>query len=112
MEPSPQITYRGVDHSEALRALIERESAKLDRFFNRITSRRVLVEHDPQLREGAPFRVRIDVVVPGHELMSDASEHDADVAVREAFRRARRRLKAYAARLVDSHVRPEKPIAR
>jgi hypothetical protein len=44
--------------------------------------------------------------------MSDASEHDADVAVREAFRRARRRLKAYAARLVDSHVRPEKPIAR
>ncbi|HEX3369145.1 MAG TPA: HPF/RaiA family ribosome-associated protein [Candidatus Cybelea sp.] len=100
MELPLQITYRGVNPSGALRRLIHKEGAKLDHFFARITSCRVLVEREPRhMREAAPFRVRIDLGVPGNELMTDTLERDSRVAVRDAFRRARRRLQDYATRL-------------
>lgn len=102
MELPLQITYRGVDPSDDLNQLIRKEGAKLDHFFGRITSCRVLVEREPgHMREAAPFRVRIDLGVPGNELMTDTMERDSKVAVRDAFRRARRRLQDYVARLVQ-----------
>ncbi|HEY6485986.1 MAG TPA: HPF/RaiA family ribosome-associated protein [Candidatus Cybelea sp.] len=100
MELPLQITYRGVNPSGALRRLIHKEGAKLEHFFARITSCRVLVEREPRhMRESAPFRVRIDLGVPGNELLTDTLERDSRVAVRDAFRRARRRLQDYATRL-------------
>lgn len=104
MELPLQITYRGVDPSEPLSRLIHKEGTKLDTFFSRIVSCRVLVERDAlHHREGAPYHVRVDLGVPGNELMTDTTDKEPKVAVRDAFRRARRRLQAYADRLVTSH---------
>ncbi|HEX4014006.1 MAG TPA: HPF/RaiA family ribosome-associated protein [Candidatus Cybelea sp.] len=101
MELPLQITYRKVHPSEALSRLIRKESEKLDRFFARITSCRVIVEREAgRTKEAAPFHVRVDLGVPGSELMTDTMEKNSRVAVRDAFRRARRRLREYAARLV------------
>lgn len=44
MEPPIQITYRNMEPSDAVTARIESEAAKLDTFFERITSCRVIVE--------------------------------------------------------------------
>jgi hypothetical protein len=120
-----QTTFRGVERSEALEGLIRKEAAKLDRFFARIVSCRVLVEpaheHQPQ---GFPFHVRIELAVPGREIVVDhlpsaypntatngeepsaaspfersgAPLKNVAFAVREAFRKARRRVQAYARR--------------
>ena len=93
MELPVQITYRGLDSTEALSDLIRKESDKLDKFFDRIVACRVLVEREQHhLRSGTPFRVRLDLTVPGAELDVDAAHKDAALTVREAFRRARRRL--------------------
>ncbi|HVA26553.1 MAG TPA: HPF/RaiA family ribosome-associated protein [Candidatus Baltobacteraceae bacterium] len=130
MELPVQITYRELDPSDALTGLIREEAAKLDRFFDRIVSCRVLVEREQRhLRVGAPFRVRIDIGVPGDELTIDAvpsvlaavtddegamrrkraevdaMHKDPALAVRDAFRRARRRIQDYARRTMGPHVR-------
>lgn len=129
MELPVQITYRELDPSDALSRLIHEEAAKLDRFFDRIVSCRVLVEREQRhLRGGSPFHVRIDVGVPGDELVIDtvrglkanppdeiakrrkstevdAMYKDPALAVRDAFRRARRRIQDYARRLMGPHVR-------
>lgn len=130
MELPIQITYRGLDPSEALRDLIHKEAGKLDKFFDRIVACRVLIEREQRhLRSGAPFRVRIDLTVPGGELTIDtaksarisavdeeaparrksadvdAAHKDAALAVRDAFRRARRRMQDFARRGMGPHVR-------
>lgn len=130
MELPLQITYRELDPSDPLTHLIREEASKLDRFFSRIVSCRVVVEREQHhLRAGAPYRVRIDIGVPGDELTIDtapsvrppgaddevtkrrkSAEYDAMykdpvLVVREAFRRARRRLQDYARRMMGPHVR-------
>lgn len=130
MELPVQVTYRGLDGSEALNELIHKEAEKLERFFDRIVGCRVLVEREQRhLRSGAPFHVRIDLTVPGAELTIDtaksvraspsdeqaaarrksaevdAAHKDPALAVRDAFRRARRRTQDFARRTMGPHVR-------
>lgn len=130
MELPVQITYRGLDPSDALSGLIRKEAEKLDKFFDRIVACRVLVEREQRhLRSGAPFRVRLDLTVPGGELTIDtakslrtsapdeeaparrksadvdAAHKDAALTVRDAFRRARRRIQDFARGKIGPHVR-------
>lgn len=116
MELPVQITYRGLEPSEALSELIHKEAAKLDKFFDRIIACRVLVEREqPHLRSGALFHVRIDLTVPGAELAIDTARRkradvdtahkDPALAVRDAFRRARRRTQDFSRRGLGPHVR-------
>ena len=101
----PQITYRGMEESKALSAVIRSKVQKLERFYGHISACRVLVEQ-PHLhqRSGGHFHVRIDLTVPGDELVVDRepslrSRHeDAYVAVTDAFRAARRELQDYVRR--------------
>ncbi|MGC1379426.1 MAG: HPF/RaiA family ribosome-associated protein [Candidatus Baltobacteraceae bacterium] len=118
-----QITYRGVDPSDALSRLIRKEAAKLDKFFDGIVSCRVLVERQyGHHRSGSPFHVRLNIAVPGAELAIaaepslrtpplddepkrlhksdeiDAIYRDPELTVRDAFRRAKRRVQEYARR--------------
>ena len=113
MEPSVAVTER-----------IHEEAAKLDEFFPRITSCRVVVEAPHRHHKwGELFHVRIDLGVPGNELVvshepsvrallkdeEDAAvrkhierhpEHrDVFVAIRDAFASARRQLQDYVQRL-------------
>ena len=115
-----QISYRDVRQSGALDELITHEAEKLERFFPRIISCRVLIEHRRH-RSGAPFNARIVLNVPGqeivinqagdvHEMLQgddetaarvqkradiDAAYKDPVLAVRSAFKKAKRQLQDY-----------------
>ena len=113
MAPQVQITYRGTEPSEALNRLIHEEVEKLGKFFDGVVGCRVLIEHEHQ-RSGSPFHVGITIAVPGTELAAgvptgdelDATHKDPARTIRDAFRRAKRRLHDYAERKAPQHVRP------
>jgi ribosomal subunit interface protein len=93
-----QITTRNVSLSEAAEAGIREKAAKLDTFYDRIMSCRVVVEapHRHQ-QQGILYNVRIDITVPGTELIVKREPHeDLYVSIRDAFDAARRQLQTYA----------------
>jgi hypothetical protein len=117
-----QISFRGLDHSDALEADIRERVAWLEQFYGGIVRCRVRVEmpHRHQ-RIGRPFEVRIELTVPQggpivvnrqaslHATLKDLEEPrhqkavDVDsvfkygrVAVHEAFDDARRKLEDFA----------------
>lgn len=96
-----QVTFEGgLEASDALRARIEREAAKLERFHDRITSCRVaVIGRGHRRRHGDLYAVRLQITTPGDgDVMidrnppEDHAHEDAFVAVRDAFAAARRRL--------------------
>lgn len=100
-----QITYHGLAPSDALTALIQTRAAQLGRVSDRIQSLRVLVDapHHHH-RHGNHYHVRIELVLPGHELVvghdaeARSDDEDAYRAVRRAFDALRRRLTTTQAR--------------
>ena len=89
-----QITLRNLAHSDALEHLIRDRAAKLESFHPHIVSCRVVIElAGRHQHQGKKFVVRLVVKVPGAEIAVD-HQHDEDpqVAVREAFDAARRKL--------------------
>jgi ribosome-associated translation inhibitor RaiA len=105
MQTQLQITFQGMERSEALAARIRRNVEELEAVFDRIVSCHVSVgaPHQHQ-RQGGVFAVHVDLGVPGAHLVvdrspdDDASHADAHVAVRDAFRAAKRRLEGYVRR--------------
>ena len=100
-----QITYRDVEATEAIEAEVRAEAANLERFYGRLTSCRVVVEAPHRRhRKGKIYHVRVDLTVPGAEVVVDRDpaaghEHeDLHLAIRDAFRAARRRLEDHARR--------------
>jgi len=97
-----EITFREMPISEALENKIREKVEKLEQFCDHITSCRVVVEasHRHQ-HKGHTYHVRIDLTVPGQELVvsrdpADNLAHtDAYVAVRDAFDAARRQVEKY-----------------
>jgi cold shock CspA family protein/ribosome-associated translation inhibitor RaiA len=123
MQLTPTITFRGIDPSAALEAEIRTRIGKLETYCRPIMGCHVLVELAERHHEtGNRYHVRIDLTVPGeeivvaHEASLHATAQDVDaekatkeaepdperkharVAVREAFDIARRRLQDYARR--------------
>ncbi|HEU5058233.1 MAG TPA: HPF/RaiA family ribosome-associated protein, partial [Kofleriaceae bacterium] len=66
MKLNPQITYRDVEPTAALDRSIRASARRLDRYHPDILGCRIAVEapHRRQ-RKGRPYRVRIDLTVPG-----------------------------------------------
>ena len=98
-----QITFRNMQPSAAVEAKIHEYVTKLDKFYNRIVSCRVVVEAPHRHHhEGNLYHIRIDLTVPGGEsiVKRDPPEHQAHediyVAIRDAFSAARRKLQDYA----------------
>ena len=93
-----QISFHGIAHSSALYDAIREKAEKLERYYERIMSCRVVLELDGRhQRKGNQYAVRIDLKVPGGELaVTHAHGEDLQVALREAFDAARRRLEDYA----------------
>lgn len=105
MKTPLQITYRNMSSTPSLEAAIREHVAELDGLYRNITSCRVVLEipHRHHI-QGRHFHVRVELRVPGDVLvvnrdptMHDAHE-DAYVAIRDAFRAARRELRDYAAK--------------
>jgi ribosomal subunit interface protein len=93
-----QITLRNIARSEAVESAIRRKAEKLDRYHRRIVSCRVVVEIPSRHKhQGKEFVVRLDIKVPGTEIVITHDHHeDLYAALHEAFHAAQRRLEAHA----------------
>jgi cold shock CspA family protein len=109
MQKPLQITAEDFPLSAAMEAEIRERAAKLETFYEGIIGCRVAVAAPiTHHRKGGPFKVRIDLTVPGAELVVNRQEEEElSVALREAFDTMRRRLEDYARRqrgAVKTHV--------
>ncbi|HYR05579.1 MAG TPA: ribosome-associated translation inhibitor RaiA [Gallionella sp.] len=93
-----QLTIRDMEHSAALETHIRGKVEKLEEFFKHITSCRVVIEvPHKHHNQGKQFNVRIDIGVPGSEIVVNRDHaEDVYVALRDAFDAAKRRLEDYA----------------
>ena len=96
-----QITIRDIEHSEALETHIRDKAKKLDEFFEHIMSCRVVVElPHKHHQQGKQFNVRIDIGVPGSEIVVNRDHaEDVYVALRDAFDAAKRQVVEYARKI-------------
>ena len=68
MQVPLEISTRWIDLSPPLEAELRKRAGRLERHSDRITSCRIAVERPTgnHHQEGGPFRVRVDVTVPGY----------------------------------------------
>lgn len=123
MTLAPQITFRNMESSPKLEEAVFREAGRLEQFFPRIMSCRVAVEGPRRGEFGGLYRVRIDLGVPGEELIVEQNptlhktlqareamrktkedephreRRDPQRAIHEAFHEMRRRLQDYVRRM-------------
>jgi cold shock CspA family protein len=117
-----QVAFRNIKDLAGLEEMVQKEAAKLERFYDRISSCRVVVER-PQRAESSKFyHVRIHLALPNGELVvkhtptlhgtlqdikTEKSRREADSvlehkspqrAIHEAFHEMRRRLQDYSRR--------------
>jgi len=121
MQVPLQISFRNMDSSAAVESRVRDEVNKLSEFYERIIGCRVMVEIPHRHREmGKRFRVRVYMTVPGGEIVANnepslhatrqdletdvrqkgeetaAPHKDVYVAIRDAFKAARRQLQEFA----------------
>ncbi len=97
------VHFHNMDRSAALVADIEGHVEALSHYYERITDCQVTIEAPHQHHhKGRRYKVVIRISVPGdtlvvsHEDESSPAHEDCYVAVRDAFRSARRQLQDYA----------------
>jgi ribosome-associated translation inhibitor RaiA len=115
-----QVSFRHMEHSDALEALVREKARRLDKFAGDIMSCRVVIEPAGKHHEyGNLYQVRIDLTLAGEEIAvtREPGEHaeykDIHVALRDAFDTARRRLEDYVRRRrgdVKSHEVPPRSV--
>jgi ribosomal subunit interface protein len=98
-----EISFQNIDPSEFVEARIRERVDKLQRYYDRINSCRVAVRlPHKQHQKGNIFHVRIEIRVPGTELVisrdpGDINAHqDVYVAIRDAFDAAEGRFEDIA----------------
>ena len=89
-----QITTRDLPGSPTLEAHIRSKAEKLKQFHDHMTSCRIVVEFEQKHKHrGKLYNVRIDVTVPGKELVvTKKADEDVYIAIREAFSALTRQL--------------------
>lgn len=94
-----QLTFRHTDESEPIKRLILKETQNLEHYFQNIMGCRVLVEKPHRHHQkGNLFRVRINLTIPGKELVTgrsprqNSSYEDVYTAIHTAFREVKRQL--------------------
>lgn len=100
-----QITLRNVAKSEAVESAIRKKAGKLDRYHRHIVSCRVVVEIPSRHKhQGKEFVVRLDIKVPGSEIVVNHDHHeDLYVALQEAFHAAQRRLEDHERAIAERY---------
>ncbi len=96
-----EITYRGLEKTAEIEAMVIERAARLDKFCDHINRCDVVIEQSNHAhKKGNPFRVRIDVTVAGgHELIADESLTEDNSfepltkAVHDAFKTMERQLR-------------------
>lgn len=99
MKAQPQITFRHIEPNPSLERNIRQRVRRLERYSDEIVGCRIAVEAPHRRhRKGGRFHVRIDLTVPGAELVvgrhpeRSPAHEELPVALRDAFRAARREL--------------------
>jgi len=116
MEVPLELSFRNFESDPAVESEIRDYVAKLEEFYDRITACTVIVEAPHQRhRQGNLYQVRIRLAVPRAEIVvdratgDDRAHEDLHVAIRDAFKSARRQLQDYVRKLrgdVKSHDEP------
>jgi ribosome-associated translation inhibitor RaiA len=114
MKIPSEISFQGLDPSDAVQRRIEQEIAKLERFQDRVTRCRVVASSPGHHhRKGGLFAVHVHLTVPGHqeiavsrEPQSHQAHEDPYVAVRDAFNAARRILQDLDRKRAETTVVP------
>ncbi len=110
-----EISFHGVERSDAVEDRIRERFSRIEQHFDRITHARVVVAA-PARRAPLPkfFHVRIEIGVPGHppvvvkhEPDADNANTDAMLAVRDAFAAALRQIEGRVGRM-DKPARRER----
>lgn len=93
-----QITIRDIPISPAIETHIRKRAEKLNTFFDRISSCRVVIELPQKHKhQGKLYNVRIDITVPGKEfVVTRKLNEDIYVAIRDAFDAIERKLEEYS----------------
>lgn len=107
MQSQLQITFRGMEPSDAVEAKIREKVEWLERFYAHLMRCHVVVEAPHQhSRQGNLYHVSIELTIPGAAPITigrahhDEHEHeDVYVAIRDAFAAARRHLQDRVRRL-------------
>jgi cold shock CspA family protein len=106
MQTAPQVSFDDLPVDAAVRDAALDHIAQLERVSDRITGCHVVVAQPHRHhREGRLYSVRVDLVVPGGEIVVNRDHHldhaheDVHVALRDSFLAARRRLEDHVRRM-------------
>jgi hypothetical protein len=112
-----EITFRGIERSEHVERFVRDWSAKLDQTYDRIERCTVIIDSPHQHhRNGRRFQVRIVLAIPGDDVVVsrdpgiDGAHEDVYVAVRDAFRAARRQLQDRVRQMRDVYGHASLPV--
>jgi len=119
METQVHIEFQGMEPQAALRTAIKRHVEELEKRFGRITACRVVLKSPGRHhRTGGLFEVHIRLALPeekevniGHKPDADERHADVNLAINDAFKRARRALQDQVRRM-QGHVKAHAPRAK
>ena len=107
MQTPLQITFRGIPQSDPIESYVRTRAEKLERFSSRITGCHVMIETPHRHKShGHHHRVRIDILVPGSELVitrdppERKNQEDLYASIDAAFDDAQR--------VLEDHVRTQR----
>ncbi len=100
-----QVSFRHLEYSPYIARAVRKKARTLEKFFPRLTSLRVMVEpSEKRHSQGNLYHIRIDLTLPGKEIVVSRdsglnhAHEDIYVAIRDAFRAARRQIEDHVRR--------------
>lgn len=100
MDTLPEITFHGIEKSEAIERRVREKVAKLEKHFGRMTRCRVVLEA-PNRSPQKPklFQIKIEISLPRrqpvvvtHERSGSRAHEELPLAIRDAFEAALRKV--------------------
>ena len=102
MQGPLEVSYRDLEPSDLIRNLVEEKFRKVERLYPDLTGCHIMIEQLNQRHQsGNLYHVRIDLFLPGKELVISSSAHDKSArqdlyqTIVDAFETAHRRLDEY-----------------
>ena len=111
MQTPATISFRNFPRSEAVASRIEEKICKLEQYYDRIISCRVVVQAPHRHNtKGKLYQVHIHLGLPGDDIVvgkdsaKNHSHEDVYIAVRDSFEALRRQLKKHVRQIRNRHV--------
>jgi len=112
MQVPIELSFHGCDHSDALEVDIKAHVAKIEEYYGRIMSCRVVVELPHKSHaQGKLFHINIDMSLPGaghvnhNDRGKNPAHEDVHVAVRDAFNAIEHQVKRIVGKRRDEERR-------